>query len=40
MRMYFVSNWSLSPGQNRASPGVHIIPAPPRTILGTVALIF
>jgi iron complex outermembrane receptor protein len=37
---YFVSNWSLSPGQNRASPGVHIIPAPPRTILGTVALIF
>jgi iron complex outermembrane recepter protein len=37
---YFVSNWSFSAGQNRASPAVHIVPAPPRTVLGTVALTF
>jgi len=38
--MYFVSNWSFKPGQNPASPGVHIIPAPPRTVLGTLSLYF
>ncbi len=37
---YFVSNWSFKPGQNPASPGVHIVPAPPRTALGTLALDF
>ncbi|HVW29560.1 MAG TPA: TonB-dependent receptor plug domain-containing protein [Polyangiaceae bacterium] len=37
---YFVSNWSFKPGQNRASPGVHIIPAPPRTALATLSLYF
>jgi len=37
---YFVSNWSFKPGQNPASPAVHIIPAPPRTVLGTLSLYF
>jgi hypothetical protein len=37
---YFVSNWGFKPGQGPASPAVHIIPAPPRTVLGTVALYF
>jgi hypothetical protein len=37
---YFVSNWSFKPGQNPASPGVHIIPAPPRTVLATLSLYF
>ena len=37
---YFVSNWSLSPGQQRASPGVHLVAAPPRTTLGTLTLYF
>jgi hypothetical protein len=37
---YFVSNWSFQPGQNPASPQVHIVPAPPRTALGTLALYF
>ncbi len=36
---YFVSNWSFKPGQNPASPGVHIAPAPPRTALATLASI-
>jgi len=35
---YYVSNWSNTPGQQRASAGVHIIPAPPRTALGTLTL--
>jgi iron complex outermembrane receptor protein len=35
---YYVSNWSLTPGQQRASPGIHIIPAPPRTALATLTL--
>jgi hypothetical protein len=35
---YYVSNWSITPGQQRASAGVHIIPAPPRTALATVTL--
>ena len=37
---YYVSNWSFSPGQQPASAGVHIVAAPPRTVLGTVALLF
>jgi hypothetical protein len=37
---YFVSNWSFRPGQNPASAGVHIIAAPPRTALGTLAVYF
>jgi iron complex outermembrane receptor protein len=37
---YFVSNWSFKPGQNPASPGVHIVAAPPRTALGTLTLYF
>ncbi len=35
---YFVSNWSLKPGQQPASAGVHITAAPPRTTLGTLTL--
>ena len=35
---YYVSNWSLKPGQQAASAGVHIIAAPPRTALGTLTL--
>ncbi len=37
---YFTSNWSLTPGQQRASGGVHIVAAPPRTTLGTLTLYF
>lgn len=37
---YYVSNWSLKPGQQPASDAVHIVAAPPRTVLGTVALYF
>ena len=37
---YYVSNWSFQPGQNRASGGVHIVAAPPRTALGTLGLYF
>jgi hypothetical protein len=35
---YFISNWAFTPGQGSASGGVHIIPAPPRTALGTLTL--
>jgi iron complex outermembrane receptor protein len=35
---YYVSNWSLKPGQQPASAAVHIIAAPPRTALGTLTL--
>ncbi|HSY22042.1 MAG TPA: TonB-dependent receptor, partial [Polyangiaceae bacterium] len=35
---YYVSNWSLRPGQQPASPAVHITAAPPRTLLGTLTL--
>jgi hypothetical protein len=35
---YYVSNWSNKPGQQPASPGVHIVAAPPRTALGTLRL--
>jgi hypothetical protein len=37
---YFVSNWSTQPGQQRASAGVHLAAAPPRTTLGTLRLYF
>ncbi len=37
---YYVSNWSFRPGQNPASGQVHIIAAPPRTALGSLALYF
>jgi iron complex outermembrane receptor protein len=37
---YFVSNWSMQPGQQRASAGVHLVAAPPRTTLGTLSLYF
>jgi hypothetical protein len=37
---YFISNWSFSPGQHPPSGAVHIIPAPPRTALGTLSLYF
>jgi hypothetical protein len=36
----YVSNWSVHPGPQPASLGTHITAAPPRTILGTVALSF
>jgi iron complex outermembrane receptor protein len=36
----YVSNWSTRPGPQPASLGTHITAAPPRTILGTVALSF
>jgi hypothetical protein len=35
---YYVSNWSLKPGQNPASAAVHVVAAPPRTALGTLTL--
>jgi iron complex outermembrane receptor protein len=37
---YYVSNWSLKPGQQAASEAIHITAAPPTTILGTVSLYF
>ncbi len=37
---YYVSNWSLQPGQQRASAGVHMVAAAPRTTLGTLSLYF
>ncbi len=36
----YVSNWSLSPGQQPASVARHIVAAPPRTVLATLALHF
>ena len=36
----YVSNWSVRPGQTRASSATHYTAAPPRTVLGTVALYF
>jgi iron complex outermembrane receptor protein len=35
---YYVSNWSLKPGQQRASTAVHLVAAPPLTALGTLTL--
>ena len=37
---YYLSNWSLKPGQQPASAAVHMVAAPPRTALGTLALYF
>jgi TonB family protein len=37
---YYVSNWSLRPGQQPASEAIHITAAPPLTVLGTVSLYF
>jgi hypothetical protein len=36
----YVSNWSLRPGPHLASNDTHISAAPPRTVLGTVAIHF
>jgi hypothetical protein len=37
---YFLSNWSLQPGQQRASAAVHIVAAAPRTSLATLTLYY
>jgi iron complex outermembrane recepter protein len=37
---YYVSNWSLRPGQQQASEAIHITAAPPLTVLGNVSLYF
>ena len=36
----YVSNWSLLPGQQRASAATHITAAPPTTVLGSMSLYF
>jgi iron complex outermembrane receptor protein len=36
----YVSNWSFAPGQQPASMATHLTAAPPRTVLGTIALYF
>ncbi len=36
----YVSNWSFQPGQHLASSNTHISAAPPRTVLGTLAVHF
>jgi hypothetical protein len=36
----YVSNWSLRPGQQPASMATHYTAAPPRSLLGTLSLIF
>jgi iron complex outermembrane receptor protein len=36
----YVSNWSLSPGQQAASVGRHVVAAPPRSVLVTLAAHF
>jgi iron complex outermembrane receptor protein len=36
----YVSNWSLAPGQQRASAAIHSVAAPPRSVLGSVTLYF
>jgi outer membrane receptor protein involved in Fe transport len=36
----YVSNWSLRPGQQRASVATHLTAAPPLTLLATAALYF
>ena len=35
---YYVSNWSIRPGQQPASAAVHLVAAPPLTALGTLRL--
>jgi hypothetical protein len=37
---YYVSNWSLRPGQQPASFAEHVTAAPPRTVLGSLAVHF
>ena len=37
---YYVSNWSVRPGQQLASQAVHVTSAPPLTVLGNVAVYF
>jgi hypothetical protein len=37
---YYVSNWSVKPGTPLASSAIHIIAAPPLTVLGSLALYF
>jgi hypothetical protein len=37
---YYISNWSLKPGQQPASAAVHLVPAPPRTVLATATLTY
>ncbi len=36
----YISNWSLSPGQQPASFGTHFLAAPPRTLLASATLYF
>jgi TonB family protein len=35
---HYVSNWSTRPGQQPASPAIHLTAAPPLTVLGTATL--
>jgi hypothetical protein len=37
---YFISNWGFQSGQPPPSGALHVVAAPPRTTLGTVALYF
>ena len=37
---FFTSNWSLEPGQGRASTAVHTVAAAPRSVLATLTLSF
>jgi outer membrane receptor protein involved in Fe transport len=37
---YYVSNWSVRPGQQLASQAVHLTAAPPLTVLGNVSVYF
>jgi TonB family protein len=37
---YYVSNWSVKPGTPLASSAIHVIAAPPLTVLGSLALYF
>lgn len=38
--MFYASNWSFLPGQQRASNATHLTAAPPTTVLATVTLYF
>ncbi len=37
---YYVSNWSVNPGTRLASSAIHLVAAPPLTVLGSLALYF
>jgi hypothetical protein len=37
---YYVSNWSVKPGQQLASNAIHLTAAPPTTVLGSLGLYF